>query len=1484
MRFKRILLIALSALVVIGVGAWLLARHYLHSPAVTHEVTERLEAMYGGPVKVGEVHVGVGGSSLSGFELFEQGSDTQHATPWLTVGSIDTDVSLWELVRGRAVPKHVTLKQVKILLRFDADGHLITRFPHQQGTAFDPAKLKEMPEVVLEGGEVVLHKEGQPELVAQHVSAKLTRDANGKIVLAGTGDSAGLGKLLLDGSVAPPSAEAVVTLKTAGVVPVSQPLLLRVPFVPAITWRELKVAKGESSTALTVHYNLHGDHLHWRLALAPQKTTARIPVLDLEAHDATGSIVVNDYRIDLHDIQGKAYGGRVRLDGSLDFSTSTYKFDFPKIKLTSLDVAKVPDSWNPAELDTLRQLAPEGKLTGTASVLVTMHTSRVKPAVVDSFIGLTAASSSSESWLPALTALAAFPHRETRTESTGKATITGIAGGTAEIDLKLGPQPTHPVSAPTKSSRSIPKGSERLAGGRAPARPPAARRADDSTPEGSERLAGGRAPARPPEDVAALSPTPKGSQSLPARAATPPGSNYVVGRPPVVERALDHRLISPTPPGSKSIRAMVVAFQPPAGPQAYPEVNAKVARALGKLLGGIHSTMRDIIAVGSETVASVPKKIVPPRPVTPETPTTYLDLNLKLKDVDLALLVKGLRIKLNAPVGGKLSVQVKVSIPTNRASNLKEYKLQGTAQMRQLQFDGIHVATLDSNIRYQNGVLDLTGIKGRMVPPEKGQPPEAGTFIGRGSLQVVPLGPASAELTLDRVPIGAVAGPIAAKERLGGTLSGTLALHGPANKLKDIAAFAGNGKLTIDRPSALGFAIGPVTTAVELKGGVLRLIDLHSTFEGTPIAASAELRLSGDYAFKAKADLKNWDLAALEKLAAKGQEPPVKIAGTFTTTANVQGTLQPFTLNASGDAAAAALTVDKLRVAKARFHWTTNGKALDLAKLDVELYGGAALGSAVLPLQATAGGAVNLKLSDLDAQQLVKDLALPVKIKGKVGGVVKGTLPPVPAGKTRIGTFDLAVTAPALTVDNIPTEQLRGKLDYKNGIVDYKLEGKTLGGTFEVEGQVPRGEPVKKESGKGKLRINNVSLFGLSKALGLKTAPIAGRLSVELDYTQAALNQMPEGTGKLRLTDLRWHGAALSPNLAGDLVLSKGLLELRRVTGEIAQGIARFALIYDLRNPNRSQFTLDLQNVQAEQLLAPWTGKKITGTMQAHIRGALGRTWRGKANLELTAGKVADMELSQWRFPAEWSYSPATRRAAVRVYATDAHVARGRMQGKLDATWDYGWSLTGSARFFSVDLQTLMRQFTTSTTIAAGTVTGEFSFNGTNVHSIDDLAGTLVASFSQAQVLQIPGLSAITPFIGMGPTTTFQKGGLRARLDHGVLRIQRLALTGGTFKLFADGTVSLAGALNLNVVAKTGSVGLPTCRLGLISLRIPIAGPLPITLLQDVSNLLANQVVYLQVTGTIRSPVVRVQLLRMLTEEAVRFFLIEANLPIPLAP
>jgi hypothetical protein len=193
--------------------------------------------------------------------------------------------------------------------------------------------------------------------------------------------------------------------------------------------------------------------------------------------------------------------------------------------------------------------------------------------------------------------------------------------------------------------------------------------------------------------------------------------------------------------------------------------------------------------------------------------------------------------------------------------------------------------------------------------------------------------------------------------------------------------------------------------------------------------------------------------------------------------------------------------------------------------------------------------------------------------------------------------------------------------------------------------------------------------------------------------------------------------------------------------------------------------------------------------------------------------------------------------------------------------------------FSGINLQNLLREALGSMQLGSGQLSGRFDFAGRDVRSLNDLTGALKASFGQTQALHVPGFRELTPYLGIGPTTTFQKGSITARLDRGVFRILGLTLEGTTADVFVNGTITLIGALNLEVIAKTGFVGLPTLPLKFLGLRLPVAGPVPVTLLVQASNLLSNRVLYLRVTGTLRHPSFRLEALPTLTQEAVRFFI-----------
>lgn len=1371
---KRALVILLGIGLLIGASGYAVYR-YLNSSHVAEQVAARLGTLYGGQVHVGEVNIGLNESRLDDFKLFEECDAA--GVPWLSVRAIHADVSLWDLLSGSALPSRVTLEAPVIVLRFNRAGTLLTQFPSGPSTVNEVSgEAVKLPEAEIKNGTVIFRKEGCPDLVAKDVQASLSRK-NGKLMLSGTGQSDELGTLHLAGFFDTDAHQIEASLKTEEPAAIDQPLLSRLPFIPATVWDALTFRRGVTPAMLTVRYDLRTGAFRYRLALSPRATDVRITALDLPVHDGAGTILVEDNLVRLRDVRGKAFDGTVRIEANLDFRGAVTHLHFPKIAVTNADVSKLPASWFfPPQV--------RGRLTGQAALIVDLVPSNVTPPATAGLAGLCAEGALGSFWAP-LIALASLPaETQVRLRGTGDGVITGATiGGFRAEPIKLHWDGT------------------------------------------------------------------KGFQFDEPRKATT--------APQVAPLAL----------------ALAVGAAQPDEPAVlhYP------LRVVDRVVGGVRDLSVGVADAIGTVARMIPKKFES-ADTRPTAPPSYLTISLKLNNVDVGELVKKAEVSLPVAIAGKVSFQVRVSLPINRPGDLRSYKVHGTAQAGPLTIDALTLETLTATVDLADGVLTLSSLKGQFARATKSAP--AGVVEGNAHVQIAPkLGTLHADLTLERVPLTQLARAAgAATVPVTGTLSGKFAARVPADRANEPTVWLAGGTLTSARVTAYGLDLEDVATSLFLKDGVLRLTKFQGRLAGADVTGGAELTLTGVYPFAVNLTLRDANVAALERLS-PSIRPPLSIAGRFSTTAALKGSLAPFKLGAMGDAQAAPLTLDRFRMASMKFRWDFDGNRLSVEDFTARLYGGIATGKATLPLTPKAVGNVELRLSRIDAHQLAKDLPFPFKLEGTVDGIVKGSVPPAEGAKGRTAALDVDLTAPRLRVQNIPAEKLHARVEYHKGALDYKLEGHTLGGTFELEGQVPlAGSPAAPPAPKeGKLIVRGIQLARLAEALRLK-APLGGRVMLEMTFKHLA-GGSPEGSGRLRAIDLSWQGRTLIPNLLADLTIARGVIRLRELTGSLAGGTFRTQLAYDLRNPERSWFNVALENVESSVLFQPWLGDAVKGPLHARVRGNLGSEWRGSADIELQRGRVYGLDVSQWRLPLSWSYAPAQGRGRVEVYETGAQVARGRATGRLTFAWDFTARVEGHVRFYRVDVQNLLRETTGSDRLGSGQMSGRFDFTGLEVRSLDDLHGTLEATFAQAQPLQVPVLSQLTPFLGIGSSTTFQRGQLRANLDRGVWRIQRLALEGNTMSLFIDGTMTLAGRLRLAAVAQTGNIGLPTQRLRLLGLRIPAFGPVPVTVAIEVSNLLSNRVIYMTIGGTVHNPSIRVRPLPILTQEAVRFFLYRSILP-----
>jgi hypothetical protein len=544
---------------------------------------------------------------------------------------------------------------------------------------------------------------------------------------------------------------------------------------------------------------------------------------------------------------------------------------------------------------------------------------------------------------------------------------------------------------------------------------------------------------------------------------------------------------------------------------------------------------------------------------------------------------------------------------------------------------------------------------------------------------------------------------------------------------------------------------------------------------------------------------------------------------------------------------------------------------------------------------------LNLKVKEVDLGALTKlTPTLPVRVEGPVSGTFDGK---VTGGKAPLWDLNLDLTSPRLKLQGIPAQRVRGSLGYHGDAAEYKLEGESLGGKFKLEGKLPPGRaggvnppipdnnqgvntPRSPSEPDGRLTVERVRLSQLVEALGLQgvLGPLRGAVSLDLPFRHDGPDRRPVGRGRFRIADIRWGEEELSVGLQGEVRLMAGELRFRDVTGSIGEGLLRGSVAFDLRKPDRGRFSLFLEGVEAGRLLVPFpsVAASVQGSVTATLRGTLGRQWDGSGQVALTRGKVFGVEVSEWRLPVDFHFEPGSGIGRLDASDVQARIAQGRAQGRASLRWGGATRLEGTLRFFNADWRGLFKSYESVGGLGAGMLTGRLDFGSDDLHGVDDLKATLDATLGPNQALQLPVLQQLTPFLAPSSTTRFQQGDVHARLAGGVVRVQRLALVSSLLQVFVEGTITLRGGLDLDVVANTGSLAFSAAILPQLGLtQLPTTGVLPTSLLTQASTLLSRRVIHLHVGGTVRSPSVRFNPVLLLTEEAVRFFLVPSGLPLP---
>jgi len=342
----RLLLLA----AVLAGGAWLALQVYLRGGSASGRVAERLTALLGVPVRVGGVEVTAGASAATAVTIFES---ADAAEPFVTIGRAGTDLGLTELLAG-SDPKRLTLTDAHVVLRHDADGHLLTQLP-------TPRKSdRPAPAVRLDNAQITIRKQGDPDRLIRGIAGDLVSEAGQWRLTGRVSDPEwGSGAWQVAGTVADGTGELTLQSPNIRVTPA---MLRRVPYVKSSIWEHV-IAEGDTPVTARMRFAGAGKPVSYRVELAPVNTTVAVSSIDLEATQARGFVVVEDKRVLLKDVSGRVADGVLQLRAAdLDFrnEVDVMRYD---LRANRLDLHALPKSW---------RLPPRlgGRLSGDADLTV----------------------------------------------------------------------------------------------------------------------------------------------------------------------------------------------------------------------------------------------------------------------------------------------------------------------------------------------------------------------------------------------------------------------------------------------------------------------------------------------------------------------------------------------------------------------------------------------------------------------------------------------------------------------------------------------------------------------------------------------------------------------------------------------------------------------------------------------------------------------------------------------------------------------------------------------------------------------------------------------------------------------------------------------------------------------------------------------------------------------------------------------------------
>lgn len=603
------------------------------------------------------------------------------------------------------------------------------------------------------------------------------------------------------------------------------------------------------------------------------------------------------------------------------------------------------------------------------------------------------------------------------------------------------------------------------------------------------------------------------------------------------------------------------------------------------------------------------------------------------------------------------------------------------------------------------------------------------------------------------------------------------------------------------------------------------------------------------------------------------------IGGILSTDLQVAGQLSPLQVGSEGALALRSLRFEGSELSPIQSKWKFSSQSSLQNRLAVAAFGG----KLELKPESLSQADLVFAVSEFEMSQLAAFRKLPVALEGRLSGTAKIVAWRKAADRKMVVELEgdsLIVGSERLSrIKATGSLQSNSKNEKR---IEYSVQSQWLDGKLELGGkaEIDADQPLSTASYPVKVRLSNARLrtFAVSRLASQWIRQVDGLLSISMDWNVSP-GALPQGSGTVGVDDLKWRNKLVSRKMSSDVFLNEsGVVRFSKIKADLRQGEIRGTATVPLTGSASGDYELDIRNFSLSRMLDVLVTDPIRsdGLIDARISGRTGSTITGSGIVGLSRAGLMGARDQSMRLPVNFRFQPARQTGRIEFTRSRFKLFNGNVNG--EAVLDIGSSvrLKSKLDLSNIDSESMIRSLSGMTQTGQGKLSGRMILESSSLRSVDDLVGSFEGKLDQSDALALPVLSQISTFFGSTAALRgdrFESEKIRLRLSKGRLNVEQFSLQNQLAQIVISGNAWVDGRLDLEVAARIERLNQPTLLDQIAGSPLARLTGSPGAFFAQAAEFLSERIVFLDVGGTAKRPIVTVNTGKQAKEELIRYFL-----------